>query len=67
MNEKQKEFVQKLNNLLKEYNASIGFTCSSCSDTYGINGESVAVTFEDKETRKQEMITLSEGWWHYPE
>lgn len=49
MSDKNKEFLNKLHKLLKEYNASIGFTCSDCSDTYGLCGDHMEVVI-DKET-----------------
>ena len=55
--DKKKEFISKLKALLKEYNASIGFTCSDCSDTYCIYDE--AISFEIGGHRVLDV----RGWW----
>lgn len=46
--EKQKEFLDKLQNLLAEYNASIGWTCGFGSDTHGIYDDVVYIDIGDK-------------------
>ena len=40
---KRDEFLDKLKSLLKEYDVSIGFSVSSCSDTYGLSEECLKI------------------------
>lgn len=56
MDNKTKEFLTKLSSLMAEYDVSIGFNCSPCSDTYGIYGASMGVSVQDKDT------TVSDSW-----
>ena len=37
--DRNSEFLDKLEKLLEEYDASIGWSCSACSDTHGIYDE----------------------------
>ena len=48
----EEEFLQKLGELLKEYNASIEFTCAECSDTYGLYDDGISVKIGGKEIKK---------------
>jgi len=60
---KNQEFLSKLKALLKEYNASIDWNCSPCSDMHGINGEYMSVTIDAKEIHRvdfQSYLTQSD-------
>jgi len=46
---KGKEFIDKLQGLLKEYNADISWGCGDGSDTYGIYDEEMSIEVEGKE------------------
>lgn len=48
----KEDFLKELSVLLLKYNASIGFTCDSCSDTYGITGDAITIEQGDKEVIK---------------
>lgn len=55
-----KEFKKELKALLEKYNATIGFTCADCSDTYGLYGEAIEITtYVD---RKQQVLVHVDGW-----
>ena len=41
---KQKEFLKEFKALLVKYNAEIGWTCDSCSDTYGLYNDHLCIT-----------------------
>lgn len=43
----EKEFLNKLADLLKEYNANIRFACSESSDTSGLINDRIVVTMND--------------------
>lgn len=45
---KAKEFADKLQALLQEYNASIDWTCSDCSDLHGVYDEKMVISFGNK-------------------
>lgn len=49
-------FKQELKQLLKKYNASIGFSCGGGSDTDGLYDEKIVINIDNKE------ITLCEGY-----
>lgn len=46
------EFRSKLEELLKEYNASIDFTCSPCSDTHGIHDDAISISLNNVEIER---------------
>lgn len=46
---KEKEFIEKLKNLLREYNAEIDWTCSPCSDLHGVYNEAMRISINKKE------------------
>ena len=55
---KEKEFLLKLKALLKEYNASIGFTCDPCSDTYGIYDGGIFVDMGGERLVKTDLWSM---------
>lgn len=42
-------FKQELKELLKKYNATIGFECADCSDLHGVYDERIVVSVKEKE------------------
>ena len=54
----KKEFLRKLKALLKEYNASIGFTCAPCSDTYGIYDGGIFVNMDGERLVKTDFWSM---------
>ena len=50
------EFKKELRSLLAKHNATIGFDCSECSDTYGINDANISVSLGGMNIR------LADGW-----
>lgn len=57
MTDKQREGLQKLKEVLKEYDLSIGFTCSDCSDTHGLHDDEVIIHCGD------EKVAGTQSWW----
>lgn len=60
-----KEFLNKLKELLDEYQCSIGFECSDSSDTHGVWGEKIVISQKQKSTGhwpKDVDIASSDGW-----
>ena len=55
--EKQKEFLQKLNSLLHEYDAVIGWTCGPCSDTHGVYDDRIYIHLG-----AEDIPLYNEGW-----
>lgn len=55
-----KVFKRELKNLLKKYNATIGFSVSDCSDTYGLYDEKIICSLRDFNNENE--ITLVNGW-----
>lgn len=53
------EFLIKLKDLLKEYDVSIGFNCSDCSDTHGIY-DAHMIIYQNKSPWK--TIFKTGGW-----
>ncbi|WP_342234390.1 hypothetical protein [Ralstonia sp. OTU4908] len=53
------EFLQKLQTLLTEYNASISWSCDPCSDTHGIYGDVITVDVDGRE-----VVRTDEGCGH---
>ena len=49
MNEKEVEFLHKLKGLLLEYNASIHWNFSECSDLHGVTGAGIGISINRKE------------------
>ena len=56
MNEKEKAFLKELKELLKKYNASIGFSVGKSSDTYGLYDEKMTIDVD-----KNNIINV-DGW-----
>ena len=54
-----KEFLAKLKDLLQEYNASIDWTCSDCSDLHGVYDDHLEITIGDKTIFKAENSYIS--------
>ena len=57
---KAKEFLKELGELLKKYHAEIGFTCADCSDTYGIYDPKISVVVGNKYNK---YYTIGAGYW----
>lgn len=61
------EFIQKLKELLEEYQCSISFECSDGSDTHGISGEKIVISQQQKVDGRSWLkdvdIASSDGWW----
>lgn len=53
------EFRAELKTLLKKYDASIGFSVSACSDTFGLYDECIVADFGEN---SREDVILAEGW-----
>lgn len=58
--DKRKEFLTKLANLLDEYNVHIKFTCSESSDTSGLYNDRIIIA--ERETEKTILDTFNE-WY----
>lgn len=57
------KFRGELKDLLKKYNASINFSVSDCSDTYGLSGEKMVVSVRpDMKSFKEIDILEVRGW-----
>ena len=57
------KFRCELKDLLAKYNASINFSVSDCSDTYGLSGEKMVVSIRpDKKSFKEIDILEVRGW-----
>lgn len=54
-----KDFARELADLLDKYNVTIGWTCSSCSDTYGIYDD--RIDFYDY-INHTEVIKVDVAW-----
>ena len=62
MNERA-EFLQKLKNLLEEYDVSISFSVSDCSDTCVLFDEKLVFEHRiDKATLEDETWFYVDGW-----
>lgn len=61
LTEKTEAFKKELKALLEKYDANIGFTCSECSDTYGLSEDRLIA--EIKEGKDSKRIDLSSTWW----
>ncbi len=68
MSKRSTEFKKELKALLVKYNASIDFSVGECSDTHGLHGEKLEVSFSEKVkpdsnwTTVVETCTLADGW-----
>lgn len=49
--------IVELAALLEKYDAAIGFSCSDCSDTYGLYDERIIVSIKD------DIIASADGWY----
>jgi len=56
----KEDFIVELKKLMIKYNASIGFTCSSDSDTHGLYNEHIVIQIDN------EPVIEAEGWWLNP-
>ena len=54
----KKDFLKKLKALLKEYNASIEFTCADSSDTYGLYDDGISIKMDGKEIKNTKCWSL---------
>jgi hypothetical protein len=59
METSEKEFLQKLKQLLSEYNMNIRFDCADNSDTHGLINDRIII--ENDKTRKS--IFKSNDWY----
>lgn len=57
----EKDFKKELAELLEKYNAKIGFTCSECSDVFGLSDDHLIA--EIKIGSESFTTDLSSGWW----
>jgi hypothetical protein len=48
---KLQSFKQELRDLLEKYNANIEFSCSNCSDLYGVYDAEMVVYFNQERTQ----------------
>lgn len=55
--EKEAEFLSELKALLKRYDASIGFSCADCSDTYGLYEEKIVACVGTGQD-----LSIASGW-----
>lgn len=53
------EFLGKLKALLQEYDASIDWTCSECSDLHGVYDDHLEITIGNKTIFKAENSYIS--------
>lgn len=59
MTNTNQEFLAKLKALLKEYDASIDWTCSDCSDLHGVYDDHLEITIGNKIIFKAENSYIS--------
>lgn len=60
---KRTEFLQKLKQLLEEYDVSISFSVGDCSDTHGLYDEKLVFEHRvNKATFEEEMWLEVAGW-----
>lgn len=59
---KNEQFLKKLQNLLTKYNATIEFTCDDSSDTWSITGEGMIITIRNQ-YGEETMIYKSRDWY----
>lgn len=57
-NDTKEQMLQELNELLNKYNVDLCFTCSECSDTYGLSDDRLVII--DRKTHK--IIHDFDGW-----
>lgn len=53
--ERLDNFKKELSNLLKKYNAEIGFYVDDCSDTHGLSGDKMVVYFDENRENHHEL------------
>ena len=60
----KKEFLNKLESLLGEYQATISFSVSPCSDTHGLNDEKLVISSSllTKNQFNEEIWFETYGW-----
>lgn len=56
------EFLSELRALLEKYDASIGFSVSSCSDTHGLSDERMVITRRKPFTLTEREVFSANGW-----
>lgn len=59
MNEKEAEFLHRLKDLLTEYNASIYWCFSECSDMHGVTGAGIGISINRKEIIELQGMQMS--------
>jgi hypothetical protein len=60
----KEQFLAELGALLAKYDVSIGFTCSECSDTYGLSDDGLIITHRiSKDSFKDETWYKADSWW----
>lgn len=65
--EKKNQFLSELRDLLKKYDAHIGFSVGEGSDTYGLHGEEMVVSMNENEDKTKfawHKNVLSVDGWH---
>ena len=62
MTDNQKEGLAKLKAVLKEYNLSIGFTCSNCSDVHALYDDEIEVNQMSENSWSSETILKTGSW-----
>nr|DAQ92047.1 MAG TPA: 33 kDa chaperonin [Caudoviricetes sp.] len=55
--EKELEFLNELKSLLEKHDATIGFNCADCSDTYGLYEERIVA-----QVGRGKEISMASGW-----
>lgn len=53
------EFLRKLQHLLAEYNASIYWSFSDCSDMHGVSGEGVGINIGSEQALEVQGMRLN--------
>ena len=57
------KFLRELADLLEKYNANIGFSVGSCSDTHGLYDEKMVISIRpDPKSWKEFDILEVDGW-----
>ena len=56
------QFKKELKQLLTKYNATIGFSVDECSDTHGLYGDNLFVSFENVENTNYKSHVLTDYW-----
>lgn len=63
--DRRNEFLNKLKALFEEYNASVGFECSSGSDLFGVYGEKIVFSIVENDNGRDKEINVLEVDGYY--